>query len=147
MTQKHNMQMLGVHAGSHRYDANEVAEIVSRLFAWLPPGNELALKNTCGRDLFQQSRVDGYCQNFLRYCFFGSRPPEFEIWWWMVIRVRLHFALDYFRSQTLLRPEWELIATPEVLVDFLYSQLTLSWQVEGLKWLLLSRARLPLLTP
>lgn len=142
---KHNFQMLGILEGEHCYSAEELALIVSRMFAWLPENTDIDLRNTTGRDLFQKSIISEHCKAFLDCCVFGNPTPVLEPWWWLVIRVRLFYAIDTLRSFPELKEGWNMTLTPSGVAEFVHSLLTLSWQVNGLRWLLLTRAHLPLL--
>lgn len=139
-----NFQWLGVYADEHCYDARELAHIVSRMFAWIPESKENDLKNTRGRDLFQQSVIDEHCRSFLNYCLFGGLIPQMEVWWWIVIRVRLYYALDTLNEIKRKDDGWCISLTPEGVVQYVYDLITLSWVVDGLRWLLIERADIPL---
>lgn len=138
--------MPGVMKNVYLYSAHELLNILSLVFCSLDPCHEIDLKNTTGRDLFQKSVIDEHCKAILHYRIFGGERPRIAPYWQVVIRVRLHFAIDTMRRYETESPDWEIPLNAVELVDYLHKLLTLFWYVDGFQWLILQRAKLPLIT-
>lgn len=121
----------------------KLAQMVYDWNSLVEPVRRKAIENTFGRELFQKSKIDDTLKQCVQLFMCGQPLPELEENDLTVLKIRLLFARDYFWSRHHHFPvaePWDSAKAAQLITQ----ALTDTWHTDGLSWLVLHRASLPI---